>query len=69
MVDSSIDNNATGVQANAGNIRLSNSDIMFSTVNGLTGSPVSYGNNRVFGNAGTTATSAAGGATSDLGQQ
>ena len=69
VVDSSIDNNGTGVQATASNIRLSNSDIMFSTVNGLTGNPVSYGNNRVFGNAGVTATTGAGAGTTDLGQQ
>jgi hypothetical protein len=42
------------VQATGGNIRLSNSDINFNTVNGLTGSPTNYGNNRIFGNTGTT---------------
>ena len=67
--DSAISGNATGVQATSGNIRLSNSDINFNTTNGMTGSPVSYGNNRVSGNAGTTATTAAGSPTSDLGQQ
>jgi hypothetical protein len=67
--DSAISGNGTGVQATAGNIRLSNSDINFSTINGMTGSPTSYGNNRVFGNAGTTATTNAGTPTSDLGQQ
>jgi Right handed beta helix region len=67
--DSAISGNGTGVQATSGNIRLSNSDINFNTINGMTGSPVSYGNNRVSGNAGTTATTAAGTPTSDLGQQ
>jgi hypothetical protein len=67
--DSAISGNGTGVQATASNIRLSNSDINFSTTNGMAGSPTSYGNNRVFGNAGTTATTAAGTATSDMGQQ
>jgi hypothetical protein len=67
--DSAISGNGTGVQATSGNIRLSNSDINFNTINGMTGSPISYGNNRVSGNAGTTGTTAAGTATSDLGQQ
>jgi hypothetical protein len=67
--DSAISNNGTGVQATSGNIRLSNSDINFNTLNGMTGSPITYGNNRVSGNAGTTGTTAAGTPTSDLGQQ
>ena len=57
--DSAINGNGTGVQATAGNIRLSNSDINFNTVNGMTGTPVSYGTNRVFGNTGTTTTTPA----------
>jgi hypothetical protein len=57
--DSAISGNGTGVQASSGNIRLSNSDINFNTVNGMTGTPVSYGNNRVFGNTGTTTTTPA----------
>ncbi len=57
--DSAISGNGTGVQATAGNIRLSNSDINFNTVNGMTGTPVSYGTNRVFGNTGTTTTTPA----------
>jgi hypothetical protein len=48
------DRSGTGVQATGGKIRLSNSDINFNTVNGLTGSPTSYGNNRIFGSTGTT---------------
>jgi len=57
--NSAISGNGTGVQANSGNIRLSDSDINFNTVNGMTGSPVSYGTNRVFGNAGSTTTTPA----------
>jgi hypothetical protein len=70
VVDSAISGNGTGVQATAGNIRLSNSDIVFNTVQAFTGTPTSFGNNRVFGNvAGGTGLSPAGIATSDLGQQ
>jgi hypothetical protein len=49
--DNSITNNTTGVQAN-GTIRLSNSDILYNgtAVTGA-GSPQTYGNNRVAGNA------------------
>jgi hypothetical protein len=57
--DSAISGNGTGVQASSSNIRLSNSDINFNTVNGMTGTPVSYGNNRVLGNSGSTATTPA----------
>jgi Right handed beta helix region len=57
--DSAISGNGTGVQASGSNIRLSNSDINFNTVNGMTGSPVSYGNNRLLGNTGSTATTPA----------
>ena len=57
--DSAISGNGTGVQASSSNIRLSNSDINFNTTNGMTGTPVSYGNNRVFGNAGSTTTTPA----------
>jgi len=57
--DSAISGNGTGVQASSGNIRLSNSDINFNTVNGMTGTPVSYGNNRLLGNSGSTATTPA----------
>jgi hypothetical protein len=67
--DSAINGNGTGVAAAAGNIRLSNSDIHFNTVNGLTGSPVSYGNNRIFGNTGSTGVTGAGGAVNNLGEQ
>jgi hypothetical protein len=57
--DSAISGNGTGVQASGSNIRLSNSDINFNTVNGMTGSPVSYGNNRLLGNTGSTTTTPA----------
>ncbi len=67
--DSAISGNGTGVLATAGNIRLSNSDINFNTVNGMTGSPTSYGNNRVFGNTGSTTTTAAGTGVQNLGEQ
>jgi hypothetical protein len=67
--DSSISGNGTGVQASAGNIRLSNSDIVFSTVQAATGTPTSFGNNRFYGNVpGGTGVSAAGSPSSDLGQ-
>jgi hypothetical protein len=56
---STISGNGTGVQATSGNVRLSDSDINFNTVNGMTGSPTSYGTNRVFGNAGSTTTTPA----------
>jgi hypothetical protein len=48
--DSAISSNATGAMAGVGNIRLSNSDISFNAT-AFSGTPVSYGNNRVFGNA------------------
>jgi hypothetical protein len=67
--DSAISGNGAGVQANAGNIRVSNSDINFNTGAAFSGSPVTYGNNRVLGNGSVGATTAAGSASSDLGQQ
>jgi len=67
--NSAISGNGTGVAATASNIRLSNSDIAYSTTNGMTGSPISYGNNRVFANTGTTATAPAGTAVQNLGEQ
>jgi hypothetical protein len=49
--DSSITNNSTGIQAN-GTIRLSNTDLLYnSTAVAGVGSPQTYGNNRVAGNA------------------
>lgn len=46
--DTVISDNAVGVQA-AGTIRLSNSDIMFNGT-GISGAPLSFGNNRISGN-------------------
>jgi hypothetical protein len=65
--DSAITNNGTGVQA-GGTIRVSNSDINFNTT-AFAGSVVTYGNNRVFGNGTVGATTAAGAASNNLGQQ
>jgi hypothetical protein len=68
-VDSSvISNSTTGVQS-SNNIRLSNSDVTFNTT-GFNGTWVSYGNNRLQGNGSLgTSPTAAGGASSDLGEQ
>jgi hypothetical protein len=61
-----ISGNGVGLQV-GGNIRVGNSDI---AANGtaFSGAVITYGNNRVVGNVGTTPT-AAGSPTSDLGQQ
>jgi hypothetical protein len=61
-----ISGNGIGLQV-GGNIRVGNSDI---AANGsaFSGAVITYGNNRVVGNVGTTPTPA-GGATTDLGQQ
>ena len=68
--NSAISGNGTGVQATASNIRLSNSDIAFNTTQAFTGTPITYGNNRVFGNtAGGTGVAGAGGPVSNLGEQ
>ena len=66
--NSSISSNVTGVMG-GGTIRLSNSDIAFNGT-GISGATTSFGNNRISGN-GTpgTAPTAAGGASSALGQQ
>lgn len=68
-IDSSaISNNSTGVLG-ANNIRVSNSDVTFNTT-GFSGTTVSYGNNRLQGNGSLgTPVAAAGGATSNLGEQ
>jgi hypothetical protein len=66
--NSAISNNGTGVTG-ASNIRVSNSDVTFNTT-GFSGTTVSYGNNRLQGNTSFgTAVSAAGAATSNLGEQ
>jgi hypothetical protein len=66
--NSAISGNGTGVQ-NSGNIRVSNTDINFNTGAAFVGSPTTYGNNRVFGNGSVGATTPAGAASSDLGEQ
>ena len=67
--NSAISGNAAGVQANAGNIRLSNSDINYNTGAAFSGSPTTYGNNRVFGNGSVGTVSAAGAGVQNLGEQ
>jgi Right handed beta helix region len=69
--DSAISGNGTGVQATGSNIRLSNSDISFNTTQAFLGTPISYGNNRVFGNTagGTGVAGAPGGPSSNIGEQ
>jgi hypothetical protein len=63
-----ISNNTTGVNA-GGSIRLSNSDISFNAT-GISGAGAStFGNNRNFGNTTPGSATAAGGATTALGQQ
>lgn len=65
---SSITGNGTGVQSLT-NIRLSNSDVTLNTT-GFNGTALSHGNNRLLGNSAFgTAVSAAGGASTDLGEQ
>jgi hypothetical protein len=65
-----ISSNATGVLNSSGITRLANNDIVFNTtsINNASGSVITFGNNRT--NTPTSgAITAAGGATSDLGQQ
>jgi Right handed beta helix region len=67
--NSSISSNMTGVLSGGGTIRLSNSDIAFNGT-GISGATTSFGNNRISGNGSPgTAPTAAGGASSALGQQ
>jgi Right handed beta helix region len=63
--------NAIGITTvNGGVLRVANSDIAFNTTQAASGAWTSFGNNRLTGNtAAGTAPTAAGGATSDLGQQ
>jgi hypothetical protein len=56
-----------GVQA-LGTVVLANSDIVFNT-SSISGSTISYGNNRLFGNGAGTAPTPAGGTSTDFGQQ
>jgi Right handed beta helix region len=67
--ETSISGNAAGILSNGSNIRVSNSDINFNTGAAFSGSPVTYGNNRAFGNGSVGTVSAAGGAVSNLGEQ
>jgi len=69
--NSSISGNGgtAGVLANSGNIRLANSDINFNTGAAFSGSPTTYGNNRVLGNGSVGAVTAAGTGVQNLGEQ
>ena len=67
--DSSISGNVTGVAATSSNIRLSNSDINFNTGAAFSGSPTTYGNNRVLGNGSVGTVTAAGTGVQNLGEQ
>ena len=67
--NSNISGNAAGVQASSSNIRLSNSDINYNTGAAFSGTPVTYGNNRVFGNGSVGTVSAAGVGVQNLGEQ
>jgi len=65
-----LNNNATAIQQVAGGtIRIGNSQITNSTANGTIGTVFSYGNNRVLGNAGTTALTPVGADSHSNGQQ
>jgi hypothetical protein len=66
--DSAISGNGTGVQSTS-SVRISNSDIAFNAT-GFSGVATTYGNNRIFSNtAPGTTPGAAGGPSSDLGEQ
>jgi Right handed beta helix region len=60
-------NNSYGLFA-LGTVVLANSDIVFNT-SSISGSTISYGNNRLFGNGPGTAPTTAGGTSTDFGQQ
>ena len=58
--------NGTGIQQSAGGtVRVGNSDIVFNTANGTSGTVLSYGNNRAAGNGGATTLTAIGADTHD----
>jgi hypothetical protein len=61
-------NGSYGIQALGGNVAIANSDIDFNT-SPISGSTISYGNNRLFGNGPGTAPTPAGGTSTDFGQQ
>jgi hypothetical protein len=60
-------NGSYGIQA-LGNVALANPDLVFNT-SSISGSTISYGNNRLFGNGADTAPTPAGGTSTDFGQQ
>jgi hypothetical protein len=65
-----IASNATGIlQTAGGTVRVANSDVVFNTANGTSGTVNSYGNNRFAGNGGGSAVVAIGADTHDKGQQ
>jgi hypothetical protein len=66
--NSKISHNASyGIFA-LGTVAVANSDISFNT-SSISGSTISYGNNRFLGNGGGTAPTPAGGTSTDFGQQ
>jgi Right handed beta helix region len=67
--DSAISGNASGIGATGSNIRVSNSDINFNTGAAFSGSPFTYGNNRVLGNGSVGTTTPAGTGVQNLGEQ
>jgi hypothetical protein len=68
--DSAISGNTgAAVQATGSNIRVSNSDINFNTGAAFSGSPTTYGNNRVLGNGSVGTVTAAGTGVQNLGEQ
>jgi hypothetical protein len=65
-----LNNNGIGIQQTpGGTIRVGNSEITNSTINGTSGTVNSYGNNRVAGNAGATTLTPVGADSHDKGQQ
>src|SRR5437667_98450 len=66
--NSAITSNNVGVQSSSGTVRLTNNDIMFNTSSAITGPTTSFGVNRITAPT-TTAPTAAGGGTSNLGTQ
>ena len=70
VTNSRIASNGTGLlQTAGGTMRVANSDIVFNTTNGTSGTINSYTNNRFAGNGGASAVVAIGAQTHDTGQQ
>jgi hypothetical protein len=65
--NSLVSGNATGLQ-NGGTMSISNSSLSFNTT-GITGATISFGNNRIFGNAAAGIAPSVAAASSDHGQQ